>query len=340
MNLAEPSARLQTWKELAHALLDGRDPAEMAEAVLTGGMALMAADGAVLMLGVPEDEDYQLFTRPAELQAAEPTWQRQAVALGNAATARHWETSRIAVARELVTPPFEAALAFPLRVRKQWVGHLSFLRHAGQPRFSAADEALGDLVASQVALACDSLRSAARLEAETIADDLTGVFSRSFLIETLRQQLKRLGRQGMDAISCIVVEVDQLPMIRQQIGKVFAAQALREIGQAVRAALRESDVVARLPGDGFVVLLPQTDGEGARVAARKMQEAVAGMGSLAVPVTLSQGLATYAFPGLEEARRCNQAEMYSHLLFWADQALSEARQAGGNRVQSYQAPAL
>ena len=154
-------------------------------------------------------------------------------------------------------------------------------------------------------------------------DPLTGLANR----RALDTQLEALCEKG-ERFAMIMVDVDIFKAFNDCYGHVVGDDCLRRVGAMLRASLRNtSDQIARVGGEEFVVLLPQTSVENARIMAERMRVAVSG---LRIPhsaspedvVTISAGVTGSRAPG-------SAAEMLSG----ADKALYRAKALGRNRVE-------
>jgi diguanylate cyclase (GGDEF)-like protein/PAS domain S-box-containing protein len=156
-------------------------------------------------------------------------------------------------------------------------------------------------------------------------DFLTGLYNRRAFEEMARQELTRWQR-GRDPLSLLIIDADHFKRVNDTHGHGTGDDVLRAIARAVKDQTRELDVVARLGGEEFVVLLPSTDAIGGRAAAERIRLAVEGLrvpapdGSM-VRLTVSVGIA-------EAARDAASIEL---LLQRADEALYEAKRRGRNR---------
>lgn len=149
-----------------------------------------------------------------------------------------------------------------------------------------------------------------------LVDDLTGLHNRRSFILLAEQAIKEAARAGRPVIA-LFVDVDHLKEINDRRGHSEGDRALRFVAGALRAACRESDIVGRLSGDEFAVLLAEAhggDGLEGRVRARVAEAAVA----FGLPLSVSIGLASCP-PG----ERCELAELFER----ADQAMYEEKAA-------------
>ncbi len=166
----------------------------------------------------------------------------------------------------------------------------------------------------------------ARLNRLATLDPLTGVWNRRRFLELAGAELGRARRYGRQ-LGVFLLDLDRFKAINDTYGHAAGDEVLRTVVRRTRDVLRASDHIARFGGEEFVVLLPETDGEGTAVVAERVRAALAEAPVLvdgrAVPVTGSLGFASWLpdEPSIEQTLRR------------ADVALYAAKQAGRNRVE-------
>jgi diguanylate cyclase (GGDEF)-like protein len=127
-------------------------------------------------------------------------------------------------------------------------------------------------------------------------DFVTGVGNARSLFERARLEMER-ARRYHHPISVAYVDLDDFKGINDRHGHMVGNAALRDVATIMRSSLRSSDVVARVGGDEFVILLIETGPEEAVAAARKVQGEIRGrVDGNGWPVTVSIGLATFLIP--------------------------------------------
>ena len=128
---------------------------------------------------------------------------------------------------------------------------------------------------------------------QSMTDPLTNLGNRRFLREVAHIELQRSKRYSRP-MALAYIDLDDFRMVNDRDGFAAGDALLMTVAGAITTALRTSDVVARVAGDEFAVLLPETNGEGARVAMEKMQslllETMQGVGS---DITFSIGIVAY-----------------------------------------------
>ncbi len=175
------------------------------------------------------------------------------------------------------------------------------------------------------------------LEAAAYTDALTGVANRRHFDEVAGRELDRATRLR-DAVSLVVVDADHFKQVNDVHGHAAGDAVLAALARVLRQSAREVDLVARIGGEEFALLLPSTDLGGARATAERVRLAVEQLtvrheGAL-LRVTVSAGVAER---GPEVA---GQGEGVARLLARADAALYEAKARGRNRVVVGATPAL
>jgi diguanylate cyclase (GGDEF)-like protein/PAS domain S-box-containing protein len=109
------------------------------------------------------------------------------------------------------------------------------------------------------------------LQRQAIYDSLTALPNRNLFRDRVEQAIQLAQRQHR-ALGVLVMGLDGFKALNDAIGRHWGDVLLQQVGQRLRRALRASDTVARLGGDEFGMLLPLADGDGALVAAHKVQQ--------------------------------------------------------------------
>ncbi len=124
-------------------------------------------------------------------------------------------------------------------------------------------------------------------------DPLTGLSNRRHLFEQLENEFARAQRYRRP-FCLLYIDMDGFKAINDQFGHLFGDEILRGSARSMQAVLRATDLIARIGGDEFAVLLPETDLVGAEHVAVKLRKALAAYGSQLSPslpsLTLSVGV--------------------------------------------------
>jgi len=160
-----------------------------------------------------------------------------------------------------------------------------------------------------------------------LIDPLTGLRNRRFLDGALQDHLTR-----GTPFTLMILDIDHFKRVNDQHGHDAGDDVLRIVAQRLRSSLREDDVICRLGGEEFAIVMPGVDVAGAGVIAERARLAISSepvaLSSLALslPLTVSAGLAA-AVPGL------GPRDLYR----LADAALYRSKAAGRNRVTAHAA---
>lgn len=144
-------------------------------------------------------------------------------------------------------------------------------------------------------------------------DALTGLYNRTFF----QEELVRLEASRKYPISILMIDVDNLKQINDRYGHMAGDDLLRRIADLLRESFRAEDMIARIGGDEFVVILPETEGQQAQMRllalrTRLIRENKAA-DKLSPPLDLSIGIATAGTGSqLREAVRHADNGMYQN----------------------------
>lgn len=190
---------------------------------------------------------------------------------------------------------------------------------------SAEERALISALAGHLAVAVHNARLLAEMRRYATFDDLTGLAGRRHFLNELQREIDR-ARRDSRPLSLLMVDADHFKAINDGYGHLAGDEVLRALAVALVEGTRSLDVVGRLGGEEFGVVLP-TAPEGMAIAvAERLRQAVLG---IAVPwrdegvlkVTVSVGVSTWSEPMSPD-----------DLLGLADEAMYAAKEQGRNRV--------
>ncbi len=165
-----------------------------------------------------------------------------------------------------------------------------------------------------------------QFEQAALNDALTGFRNRRWLDQTLPRIIQR-HVHASEPLCLAMMDIDHFKQINDGYGHAAGDAVLLQVGRLVRANLRPADFAARIGGEEFVLILPQTLLPGAISAVERLREAIASAsfdydGRALPQVTVSLGL-------VELERSANPLELLNR----ADDALYAAKQSGRNRTE-------
>ncbi len=181
-------------------------------------------------------------------------------------------------------------------------------------------------VVTQVQDVSERKELARRLEYFVDHDFLTGLFNRRHFEQELAKETERVARYGSPG-AVLVIDLDNFKDVNDSFGHKAGDDLLKGVAGLLRQRLRNTDTVARIGGDEFAVLLPQTDSQHAQELADEVVKALgrqmAVLADQSIRITASIGVTM--FDGLTD----------TEVLAYADLAMYEAKETGRNRVAMY-----
>jgi diguanylate cyclase (GGDEF)-like protein len=186
--------------------------------------------------------------------------------------------------------------------------------------------AVAESVAESLALAISNLRLRESLRYQAIRDQLTGLFNRRYLLETLERELLRAAARNQ-CLTVAMVDIDHFKKFNDIFGHAAGDAVLAKLGTTMREWTRGEDIVARYGGEEFAIVLPDLPAE---LAFERLESLRKTIGSITIeyhsqllpPLTISAGIAAYPLHAVDR----------DALIDIADQALYRSKQDGRNRV--------
>ncbi len=223
----------------------------------------------------------------------------------------------------------EAALCVPMIARGEALGILQIswdLADQSGVRGGSSLQRLVTAVAEQTAMALANIQLRDRLRQQVIRDQLTGLFNRRYLEETLGREISRALRHG-NSLGLMMVDIDHFKEYNDRYGHGVGDLVLRAVGAFLKNHLRVEDIACRYGGEEFVLILPESTPDQSFQRAEVFREAIS---HLTVPsgdqrlngITISIGIACTP----------HHATLPDALLRAADVALYNAKAAGRNCV--------
>jgi diguanylate cyclase (GGDEF)-like protein len=227
------------------------------------------------------------------------------------------------------------AIAAPMRARVgsgrslQYFGVIAIARR-GEP-FDEQERELLEYLAAQAVISIENVDLHETIQRQAITDELTGLANLRMFHAAIDREIER-SRRFDTPLGLVMLDLDDFKPINDEYGHQQGDTVLVQVARVVRDLSRDIDEPVRYGGEELAVVLPQTDVDGAMLAAERMREAIEelevqrldGRGKLRV--TASFGVA--ALP--------DSADDGTALVAAADQALYRAKRAGKNCVERAQ----
>ncbi len=161
----------------------------------------------------------------------------------------------------------------------------------------------------------------ARVEEQSVTDALTGLRNRRAFEQKMAEEFERVTRYNVP-LSLLMLDVDKFKSFNDTFGHPAGDDLLQNLARLLEEKARGADFLARYGGEEFVVILPNTEREGAFILAERFRRAIEGAAWRQRAITISIGIATVS----------EHIQNAQDLLQEADKALYQAKNSGRNRV--------
>ena len=220
----------------------------------------------------------------------------------------------------------EVWLGVPLKVRGKTIGALC-VEHYKDPFFyRQQDIDLMVAVSEQVAFAVERKTTQEILRLLATTDSLTGLLNRRYFLELAQREFDRTKRYG-HGLSIIMLDVDHFKATNDRYGHGAGDTVLVALANLMKKNLREVDLIGRLGGEEFAILMPMTKtatalevGERLRYVVEMLEVVTTGD---KIKITISGGVASYR----------KGVTHIDDIIAAADQGLNAAKQKGRNRIE-------
>ncbi len=200
-------------------------------------------------------------------------------------------------------------------------GEVAYLTEVFNDMVARLKQSREDLAASNTTLALQN----EKLERLSITDGLTMLYNRRHIMEILTQEARRSLRQGYP-LSVLMIDVDHFKTFNDTYGHLAGDEALKQVASKLIASTRDIDFVARYGGEEFLVVLRDTELDGAADVAERIRSRIE-----AEPITVGDAIATVtvSIGAAALPEKCDDPE---RVIENADAALYQAKRAGRNKI--------
>src|ERR687884_1085561 len=202
----------------------------------------------------------------------------------------------------------EALVCIPLVARARVKGALNIYRLGETAFFDEEEVELAERFGDAVALALDNARTRKQLELQAQTDSLTGLFNHRYFHDRLRTELVRTNRSG-EPLAVAMLDLDEFKRVNDVHGHGTGDEVLVTVAELLRAEFRGSDVVCRVGGEEFGVIMPSCDAAAALQALERLHKRLAREPFAPVgPLSVSAGLASAPAHGMNARELVASAE--------------------------------
>tara|TARA_Y100000310_G_C20704311_1_gene833479 strand:- start:7385 stop:8194 length:810 start_codon:yes stop_codon:yes gene_type:complete len=159
--------------------------------------------------------------------------------------------------------------------------------------------------------------------------ELTGLPNRRHILECLEKEFYRAKRYS-SMFAVIIADIDHFKKVNDTYGHSVGDETIIHFSKLVKDNLRETDMVGRIGGEEFVIVLPNTDQVNATILANRIRESVA---NCPLPLESNQPLRVTSSFGVSQFLTSDEDK--SEVVKRADEALYIAKNSGRNKVHSY-----
>jgi diguanylate cyclase (GGDEF)-like protein/PAS domain S-box-containing protein len=229
---------------------------------------------------------------------------------------------------EFKKPPhnhIKSWLGVPLIAQNKLIGLLS-IDSSEESHFTDDDISIAVTFANQVSITLENARMFQEAQSQALTDPLTGVYNRRGLLEMAAADFAKAIARGY-SFSGIMIDLDYFKNVNDTHGHDIGDQVLCEAANRFKNCIRGLDYVGRYGGEEFLVVLPETNLNTARIVAERLRKVLADN-----PVSIGDGLEINVTASLGIANRDENTKTLEILITRADQALYVAKHNGRNRV--------
>jgi diguanylate cyclase (GGDEF)-like protein len=219
----------------------------------------------------------------------------------------------------------ESLIVVPLIARGYLKGTLNIYRLGEDALFDESEFELAQRFGDAAALALDNAQIRARLEHQAQTDSLTGLYNHRHFHDRLRAELTRISRTR-DSVAVLMLDLDDFKRVNDVHGHGEGDQVLVAVAELLHSLVRGSDVVCRVGGEEFAIIMPSCGGADALGLARRINE------SLRTTDLAPSGRLTVS-AGVAEAPR--NAMNPRELAACAETSMMVAKARGGDQVSVF-----
>jgi diguanylate cyclase (GGDEF)-like protein len=220
----------------------------------------------------------------------------------------------------------KSILCVPMKSRNKIIGVVEVVNKIGGEPFTNDDLEIFENFVAHITIALENAAMYKKMEEASLIDDLTQLYNTRFCNQYLDNFLdERKGSKKL--ISLIFLDIDFFKLVDDNFGHLVGSETLKRLGDRLTRAVRKGDVVIRYGGDEYIVLLPHTDKQTAKVIAERIRKEInskpfLAFGNKKFSISVTLGVATCP----------DDATTRDGLIGAADKAMYEGKLSGRDKV--------
>ena len=317
--------------EITHSINSPRDFNELLELVVDSAISLTKAERGFLMLyGGDVNLEFKVMRNIDKKTMDGEGFKISRTVVNHVLATRKplflnaiYKDKKFKISESIEVLGLRMVMCVPLRVKDHLLGLIYVDSHSETESFTNLEERIFEAFAAQTSVTIEN----SRLHDLSVHDMLTGLHNYGFLRSRLEAEISRALRQKKDTISFIMIDLDNFKLINDSYGHEFGNSVLVKVACFIKSSVRKYDIPARYGGDEFAILMPDTDIQGARQLAQRLQGGIADLkilvGRKALSITISIGISTFPIEKIVNSE---------DVIIEADHALLVAKSKGKNQI--------
>jgi diguanylate cyclase (GGDEF)-like protein/PAS domain S-box-containing protein len=225
-----------------------------------------------------------------------------------------------------ILPDLTGYCCIPVISQGKDIGVLHLRTRPGVPLLTNAHQQLAQAVTEQVGLALANMQLRENMREQALRDPLSGLYNRYYMETSLENELSR-ARHDAHPVSLIMIDIDHFRELNASFGHPRVDEMLSELGRLLKNSIRVGDIACRYGGDEFLLILPNTQVDIARLRAEQLRNqvktiSVRNQAGKYLNISASFGIATWPDHG----------DSATDLLMVADAAMFRAKDEGRDRI--------
>lgn len=210
---------------------------------------------------------------------------------------------------KITPPPF---ILFAIHKEDELLGFIGFDK-TNQSQFSKTTRELIQVATTMIGETLQVIQTEKTVRYLSIHDNLTGLYNRSFF----EAELERLDSARMLPVSLIIIDINGLKLANDGFGHKVGDQLLMQTAELLRQCCRQEDIICRIGGDEFIVILPETSSKQAETIRRRMiDKTKIKNNELPINLSMAVGISTKKVESdnILDAFKLAEEKMYRHKL--------------------------